>query len=135
MATKITKRERYESVIELVKLAEENGFEGFDLEGIAAFAQAEIDSLERKAVKAKERAADKKAEGDALVDVIKGVLTDEFQTLADIAAQIEGEDVTVGKVSYRLNAMFKAGEVEKGEVELVPEDGGKKRKVVAYRAI
>ena len=52
--------------------------------------------------------------------------------IADIAARIEGEDVTVSKIAYRINAASKAGKLEKGELTLVGE-GNKKRKVVAYK--
>lgn len=135
MATKITKRERYESIVELAKLAEENGFEGFDLDGIVEFCENEVAALDRKAAKAKEAAAKKKAEGDALTDAVLEALTEEFEPIAEIAARIEGEDITVSKVSYRLNALSKAENpsVEKGELTIEGEKG--KRKVVGYRLI
>ena len=106
-----------------------------DNEAIVAFCEHEIELLDKKAVKAKETAAKKKAAGDELTDAVASVLNDEFQTIADVTAQIEGEDVTNAKVQYRLNALVKAGAAEKAEVTLEGTDGKKARKVVAYRAI
>ena len=123
---KLTDRKIYTAIAE-------GTLEDLDADVIAAWAEKKIDQLDRKAAKAKETAAKKKAEGDALTDAIKAALTTEFESIAEIASRIEGDDVTLSKVSYRLNAAFKAGEIEKGEIVLTGEKG--KRKVVAYRAI
>ena len=125
MANKITKREMYTNIMNLLS----------DNEAIVAFCEHEIELLDKKAVKAKETAAKKKAAGDELTDAVASVLNDEFQTIADVTAQIEGEDVTNAKVQYRLNALVKVGAAEKAEVTLEGTDGKKARKVVAYRAI
>lgn len=110
-------------------------FDDLDPDAIVAWAEKKIAQLDHKAEKAKETAAKKKAEGDALTDAVLEAVGEDFETIADIAARIEGEDVTVSKVSYRLNALSKAENprVEKGE--LVIEGDGKKRKVVGYRLI
>ena len=81
--------------------------EGITVADAVAFAANEQVLLANKAAKAKAKAAEKKAEGDELRDAVEAVLTDEFQTIADIAAQIEGEDVTVAKVTYRLGALVR----------------------------
>lgn len=125
MTNKITKKEMYTNIMNLLS----------DNEAIVAFCEHEIELLDKKAVKAKETAAKKKAAGDELTDAVASVLNDEFQTIADVTAQIEGEDVTNAKVQYRLNALVKAGAAEKAEVTLEGTDGKKARKVVAYRAI
>ena len=124
---KLTDRKIYAAIVD-------GTFEDLDVDTIVAWAEKKIAQLDRKAAKAKETAAAKKAEGDALTDAVKAVLTEEFETIADIAARIEGDDVTISKISYRLNALFKAGEAEKGEVA-VKGDNNKTRKLVAYRAI
>lgn len=122
---KLTDRKIYTAIVE-------GTFEDLDVDTIVAWAQKKIDQLDHKAEKAKENAAKKKAEGDALTEAILAAVTSEFETIADIAARIEGEDVTASKVAYRLNAAAKAGTLEKGEMT-IEGDGGKKRKVVAYR--
>lgn len=102
---------------------------------IAEFCDHQVELLDNKAAKAKENAAKRKAEGDVLTDAIRAVLTDELTSITDIAAKIEGEDVTVSKVSYRLNALAKAGEATKGEISIAGSEGAKSRKVVAYAAV
>ena len=121
---KLTDRKIYTAIAE-------GTFDDLDTDAIVAWAEKKIAQLDNKAAKAKENAAKKKAEGDALTEAVLANVTNEFQTIADIAEGIEGEDVTVSKVAYRLNAAFKAGTLDKGEVIL--EADGKKRKVVAYK--
>ena len=129
MENKITKREMYEAIIEMV-----NGGEmKYDATEFVAFCENEIALLDKKAVKAKERAAVKRAEGDELTAAVEAVLGDEFEVIADIAARVEGEDVTVAKVTYRLGQLVKAGKAEKTEMTLAGKEGQKARKVVAYK--
>lgn len=128
---KVTKKVRYEQFDQLIGLAEENGFEGFDFDGLREFCEKEIAALDRKAAKAKERAAEKKAEADELYDAVVAAVTADFEPIAEIAARIEGDGVTASKVAYRLNQAAKNGALEKGEVVL--EADGKKRRVVAYK--
>ena len=129
MENKITKREMYEAIIEMV-----NGGEmKYDATEFVAFCENEIALLDKKAVKAKERAAVKRAEGDELTAAVEAVLGDEFEVIADIAARVKGEDVTVAKVTYRLGQLVKAGKAEKTEMTLAGKEGQKARKVVAYK--
>ena len=83
--------------------------------------------IEKKAVKAKERAAAKKVAGDELREVIASLLTTEPQTADEIAAKIavaEGEDpVTRGKVVPRMTQLIELGLASKTEVSV----DGKKR--------
>ena len=128
--TKMTKREMYSALI--------SGFSGGDFafetaDGVVAvspeqfveFAQKEIILLDNKAAKAKERAAAKRAEADELMEVVQSLLTDEFQTAADIAAQIEGEDVSAAKVVARLGKLVAAEVAEKDDIKVVGADGKK----------
>lgn len=85
-------------------------------------------SLENKAVKAKERAAQKKVEGDELRDKIESVLDDDFKTIADIIDAVDIEDLTPAKVSSRVGQLVKLGRVEKEQVKV--DDN---RKVMAYK--
>lgn len=135
---KITKRSMYEA---LMGVATKGGnvFAGVaDISDadLMAFCENEINLLDKKAAKAKETAAKKKAAGDELTDAVAMALsTDKFETIADIAAKIDGPDVTVSKVTYRLTQLVKAGKAEKSEVTIPATETSKARKVCAYRAI
>ena len=138
---KMTKRNVYEALINYANgghMAYSDGENEVVVtaEALAAFAENEIALLDKKAVKAKERAAQKRAEGDELTDAVRSAMsTDTFEPIADIAARIEGEDVTVSKVTYRLGQLVKNGEAEKTQIEIVGDEGQKKRKVVAYKLL
>ena len=130
---KITKRE----VLEAIKGTFVTGECALDAETVIAFCEKEIAALDSKAAKAKERAAAKKAEADVLMDQVAGVLTDEYQTIADIAAAVieDNADATVSKITYRLTKLVEAGVAEKTQVTIAATEGSKARKVQAYRAI
>lgn len=125
--TKITKRYIYE---QLIALSETNEME-LSMADLKTFAEKEIAQLDKKAVKAKERAAEKKAEGDALRDAVEATLTDTLQTVADVSAQIEGEDVTVGKIRTRLSELVRLGVAEKETVSV--DVDGKSVQRMAYK--
>lgn len=130
---KITKREMFEAIKETF----ETGSCKFDAATVMAFCDKEIASLDAKAAKAKERAAAKKAEADVLMSQVEDALTGEFQTIADIAAAVAtvNPDATVSKTTYRLTRLVEAGVAEKTQVSVPAVDGGKARKVQAYRLI
>ena len=137
---KMTKRNVYEALINLANTgnlvyASDEGDVTVTGEALIAFAENEIALLDKKAVKAKERAATKRAEGDELMEAVYGVLSADFEPIADIAARIEGEDVTVAKVQYRLRKLAEAGRAEKAELTIPATEGSKARKVVGYRVI
>ena len=123
---KLTDRKIYTAILE-------DKFNEIDIDTRAAWAEKKIAQLDHKAAKAKETAAKKKAEGDALTDAVYAVVGTDFESISDIAARVDVADVTVAKISYRLNALAKAGKLEKGE--LTVESDGKKRHVVAYKQI
>ena len=141
---KMTKREFYTA---LVNYAETGILEYTDAEGnvvavepvaVKEFAENEIQLLDKKATKAKERKAIKKAEGDELTDIVRDAMsTEEFETREDIFKKLEvAEDVTIAKVGYRLTTLVNNGEAEKTEITLPAEvEGGKKRKVMGYRKL
>lgn len=101
---------------------------------IKAYAINEIELLDKRAAKAKERAAVKKAEGDELTEVVYEAMSDEFEPIADVLARIEGDDLSAAKVSARMRKLVEAGRAEKGEIKVKPE-GGKTRTLVAYRKL
>lgn len=127
---KLTKKMYYEGLIAY--------FHGEDVdienEAFVEFCQDQIADLDKKAAKAKERAAAKKAESDELTDLVHSVLTDEYQTIADIAVVVAETipDVSASKITARLTKLFNAGAIEKEQVS-VEDSEGKKRKCMAYR--
>lgn len=125
---KITKKDYYNAIIALARGEEV----AVDVDSIVAFCEKEINALATRAEKAKERAAEKRAEGDELQAAVLAALTDEPATRQDVAARIEGEDVTVAKVGYRLTQLVKAGHAVKEDLTVVGEDG-KNKKVAGYR--
>lgn len=122
-ATKITKKDNFIAAVEVLEAAGRTD--------LADVIRHEIELLDNKAAKAKATAAKKKVEGDALRDAVQAVLTDEFQTIADVTAQVEGEDVSTSKVQYRLNALVTNGLAVKEQITV--GEGESKRKLMAYK--
>ena len=120
---KITKKDNFNAIIEILT---EVG-----REDLAKVIEHEIELLDAKSSKAKATAAKKKAEGDTLRDAVQAVLTDELQTIADITAKVEGEDVSAAKVQYRLNVLVGTGIAVKEQVTI--GEGESRRKLMAYR--
>lgn len=120
---KMTKKDWYARIKEVVEESDNE-----QKEGILEFIDHEVELLDAKAAKAAERKASKKANGDELRTVIQSLLTDDYQTIDDIVAQLEGEDVTRAKVTARLTQLTKAGVATKDVVKT--EDS---RKVAAYK--
>jgi hypothetical protein len=128
---KITKREMFEAIKETF----ETGKCKYDAAVVTAFCDKEIASLDSKAVKAKERAAAKKAEADVLMGQVEAALTDEFQTIADVATAVAtvNEDATTSKVQYRLSKLVEAGVAVKEQITIPATETTKARKVMAYK--
>ena len=119
---KVTKKENYEMLMEIV----ENSNSEMKAE-LVDFITKQIESIDAKAAKAKEKAAEKRAEGDELRAAVKAVLTEELQTAETILSQIEGEELTKAKIVARLTQLVKNGEASKEEVKTA--EG---KKVMAY---
>ena len=60
-------------------------------------------------------------------------LTHEFEPIAEIAARIEGDDVTVSKCTYRLNKLVDNGVAEKQPIKVPGSDGKKTRTIQGYK--
>ena len=131
--TKITKRDMFTNIINVFQTGES----AYDPADVIAFCEKEIAALDSKAVKAKERAAAKKAEADVLLDQVKAVLTADFQPIADIAAAVAevNPDATVAKVTNRLTKLVGAEVAEKTDLTIPGVDGAKSRKVKGFRMI
>ena len=132
---KITKKALYNAIATYFTTNEDLVIEdGITSADVVAFTTKEIANLVKKAEYAKSKAATKKTDGDELrAKVLEALSEDEFQIIADIAAKVEGEDVTVAKVTNRLSNLVKAGLAESTEVTV--GEPGAKRKIKAYRAV
>ena len=113
----MTNREMFEQIKTKLTDAEE-----------VAFIETQIAALDRKAAKAKERAAQRKAEGDELREAIYKVLTTEPKTIAQIIAAVGDEELTAAKVSSRLGQLVSLEKVAREKVKL---ESGDER--MAYR--
>jgi len=122
MADKMTKRDWFGEIRAIVE-----GSDYEDVAGALEFIDHQVELLDAKAVKAVERAAAKKADGDELRQTVLGILTEEAQTADDITAAIGDETVTKAKVVARLTQLCKANVAEKEQVKT--DDG---RRVMAY---
>jgi hypothetical protein len=137
---KITKKAMYGALVNFANGGEliadtKDGQVTVSMEQLAEFATREIELLDNKAAKAKAAAAKKKTEGDELQDAVAAALSDtDFEPIADIAERVDGEDVTVSKVTYRLTQLVKNGVAEKQEIA-VPTADGKTRKIMGYRLV
>lgn len=118
---KMTKKDYFNKIKTLVTDAD-----------VIDFCDKEIAALDARAAKAKERAAKKAAAGDALLDAIAAVLTDEAMTLTDIVDALDMDGVTVNKVSARGATLVDNGMAVKTEVVVAGADG-KNHKRVAYK--
>lgn len=137
---KISKKTKFATVLDVLAFAEDNGFalpEGIDYGMLSDFVNHEVELLDKKAESAAKRAADKKVQGDALRDRIYAVLSDtEFKTIAEIVAELNDPDVSAQMVTSRLTQLGEKGlnQVEKDSITVpAATEGGKSRKVVAYR--
>jgi len=135
---KITKKAQYATILDILAYAEDNDFalpEGLDFDMLSDFVNHEIELLDKKAESAAKRAADKKVAGDALRDRIYGVLSDtEFKTIAEIVKELGDPDVSAQMVTARLTQLNSLEQIDKDSVTVpAATDGGKARKVVAYK--
>ena len=122
MEKKITKKEYFAMVAEIIE-----GSDAQNKEELMEFIQKQVEALDKKADKAKERAAEKKAAGDELRTKVQSVLTEELQTIDEIVDAIDEEGVTRNKVVARLTQLVAAGIAIKDKV-----DSGSK-KVMGYK--
>lgn len=122
---KITKAQYFSAIKDAI--ASTNMVGDIPTATVVEWIDGQIAQIEAKAAKAKERAAEKKASGDELCDVVASILTSEFQTADQIAICIEGADVTKNKVIARLTKLVGDGVAVKEQIKV---DGGKK---MAYK--
>ena len=126
--TKITNKSRYAAIINALTGAPCD----IETDELVNFCERQIAAIDRKSEKARERAAEQRKVSDELTERIAAMLTDEPQTLGDLAAAIGDEDSTTSKVSARCSKLVKEGRAAKTEVTVPGTDGAKSRKLVAY---
>lgn len=125
MADKMTKRDYFEMLKGFIPADAERAVE------LVEFIDKQIEQLDAKAAKARERAAERKAEGDELRAMVAAAVTDEFQTIDQImtAMELDDPDVTRAKITARLGQLVKAGEVMKVAMTV------DKRRVMHYKLV
>ena len=132
---KITKKDYFAKVINLLNGALDFGFDpDEDVDAVIAFCEKEIATLDKRAAKAKETAAAKKAANDELYDAVAAVLPADFTSIDEITAAVDFPEATRAKVANRLNKLAAAGVAVKGDISVVGADG-KAKKVVGYKAV
>lgn len=126
----MTKRDVLNAIKEVVEDKGKELFTGeVNVDDVLEYVEVTLGQLDKKAEKAKERAEKNKQTGDELRGKIAAVLTNEFQTIAEITEQIDVEDITPAKVSARLSQLVRLNQCHKTKVKC--EDG---RVLTAYAA-
>lgn len=129
---KITKKDYFNGIMAVLN----GGGTDIPVADMVAFCEKEITALDTRASKAKERAAAKRAEGDALMDLVFSVLTDEPATRNEVFDRVvatgdASDDVSVAKIGYRLTALTSNGKAVKTEITADGTDG-KSHRYAAY---
>lgn len=122
MATeKITKKAYFEMLKDIVAATDTA-----DKDNLLAFIDTNIAQLDAKAAKAKEKATEKKVEGDELREKIAACLTTEPKDIATILDEVGDEELTRAKVTARLAQLINLGTATK---EVTKTADGKKATV------
>lgn len=122
MATeKITKKAYFEMLKDIVTATDTA-----DKDNLLAFIDTNIAQLDAKAAKAKEKATEKKVEGDELREKIAACLTTEPKDIATILDEVGDEKLTRAKVTARLAQLINLGTATK---EVTKTADGKKATV------
>ena len=138
---RVTKKTYLNFLRALVNYAEESGasvdVDGVTYEGLHEFITSQLNILDNRATFASKKAAERRAEGDALRERIYQVLdTERYMSIAEIAAEIDDPDVSSSMIIARLSQLSspEVNRVEKGYAA-AGSKGGRTRKTVVYRAI
>lgn len=133
---KITKREYYETLLDILSEPLENftfANEAMTQDGLVEFINNELKLLDAKVEAAQKRAAEKKKEGDTLRDRIYDILNSEnYMTITEIVNALADPAVSAQKVTPRLTQLKDLNLVEKNSVSIEVAEG-KNKKFTAYR--
>lgn len=123
---KITKKDFFAAIRGMVEGVDTVG--DISADKVLEFIDTQVAQIDAKAAKAKERASEKKAEGDKTSKRILEVLTDDFQS-GDCITKLVSDipEITKAKVIARLSNLVKAGTVVKEQVKV------DNHKVMAYK--
>ena len=127
--TKLTKKEIYAGIKAALTGCETE----VSVDAMLELCDKEIAGLDKRSARAKEKAEAKKTASDPLGEEVFNLLTEDYQTTADITAQIADQDTSVSKVSYRLRMLVEAGKAEVADVEIPATETSKKRSLKGYR--
>ena len=130
----MTKREIYEAIINNATFTLTDT--EVTVEDIIALAAKELETLDKRNAKARERAEQKRKDSDELGEFIYNeILTDEFQPIAAILTQINtDEPLSASKIVARMKKLIEAGKVEKSEIK-VDNGEGKTKNVMGYKRV
>lgn len=130
----MTKREIYEAIINNATITLQDT--EVTVEDIIALAEKELETLNKRNAKARERAEQKRKDSDELGEFIYNeILTDEFQPIAAILTQINtDEPLSASKIVARMKKLIEAGKVEKSEIK-VDNGEGKTKNVMGYKRV
>lgn len=130
----MTKREIYEAIINNATFTLTDT--EVTVEDIIALAEKELETLNKRNAKARERAEQKRKDSDELGEFIYNeILTDEFQPIAAILTQINSDEpLSASKIVARMKKLIEAGKVEKSEIK-VNTDDGKTKNVMGYKRV
>ena len=115
MASRLTERDIYNAMINNT----------IDPDVMAECAEKKLAQLDKRNATAQKRAAAKRAETDALLETVYGVLSDEPMDRTEIANVLaeQGVETTLGKITSRLSALVKEGRANKAKAKVEGEDG------------
>ena len=123
MASRLTERDIYNAMINNT----------IDPDVMAEFAEKKLAQLDKRNATAAKRAAARRAETDALLETVYGVLSDEPMDRTEIANVLaeQGIETTLGKITSRLSALVKEGRANKAKAKVEGEDG-KSKEITVY---
>lgn len=128
MEKKFTKRELYDALIG--KLCGEEV--EVDAQILVDFCQTEIDRIDQRNAKDREKREAKKGEPDVAREKVLAVIDEQFRTADVIHDSIGDEDITLGKVRHRLAGLVRDGLVKKQEMKIPGSEGEKARHAMCY---
>ena len=130
----MTKREIYAALINNATITLQDT--EVTVEDIIALAEKELETLDKRNAKARERAEQKRKDSDELGEFIYNeILTNEFQPIAAILTQINSEEpLSASKIVAPMKKLIEAGKVEKSEIK-VNTDDGKTKNVMGYKRV
>lgn len=130
MADKITKRDYYNVLRDLVENTEFTEDSEINTSNLLEFIDHEVELMNQRAAKSKLYQMEHKAENDSMTNMIYTILSnsDTPMTIADLTNKIT--DATPQKIIYRLGQLFKNGYVAK-DTKVIKTDNSS-RKVTYY---